>query len=789
MALTSQQLKSSVDTSIQPSNLKNPLPIYKNSNYFFKNTIEEINLKNWGVFDSANVSLSSKPSFIAITGETGSGKSVFISALEYISGESRIKFQRKNDNNNIYESVVSLFLNSDLFSRSYNYKTKKSNCEKNNEKISVKNMSSIISNTVRFWSTDSIDRINGESFIYYVDMNSNNNINNINNHQFLLDEIELSYNEWMESKNKLLQLQNLENKKNNVNEMQLISFFMSEIITLEKKLIQFFNDLKILLEDYNAIYDKNNNNMKEFIENPKNSFTIPVTPVEELLQLLNECLSTIQTNTNTPIITNKKLFSNLDNNNSKRSTQLLLDYQLMWNILTNAEILLKKISKTISNPIFSITLNEQKINNNINTKNKISSQRLSTTTIIPSLESSRDLNDAQIIIENYSDKLLLLQKELKSIGLLSIPMAENIETAYETIQESLNKLILVKQNIRIINSEFPDISNIYNQLIILKSEWDNLSRKHLKTTPNLLQELRNNWHADLLAMDNLANDLPLQYKIVDESQNQELNQILKSLSSSDPRLHYNGWDSCFLTLNTPSFLLLKNNNINNNDFDSNNHDNSNNNDDIPLNSNVIFNQLLSLSENNNNNNNNEDMETSKSSEIMSNVLTLNNPISNMLSSGECARLALALETVSFSQKQENNDEKCSDGLLILDEIDAHIGGEAAVAVARLLKQQGKIRQILAVTHNPIIAAAADKHIIVERIKDNNKQNNLILSSSLSSSSNTQNDNLNRNYEPKSVIYELKTRIERERELVRMTTGNLDTTAGYDLAKALLDMDF
>ena len=51
---------------------------------------------------------------------------------------------------------------------------------------------------------------------------------------------------------------------------------------------------------------------------------------------------------------------------------------------------------------------------------------------------------------------------------------------------------------------------------------------------------------------------------------------------------------------------------------------------------------------------------------------------------------------------------------MFDEIDAHVGGDAAVAVAKLLRRQGQYRHIVAVTHNPVIAAAADRHFVVQR---------------------------------------------------------------------------
>ena len=41
----------------------------------------------------------------------------------------------------------------------------------------------------------------------------------------------------------------------------------------------------------------------------------------------------------------------------------------------------------------------------------------------------------------------------------------------------------------------------------------------------------------------------------------------------------------------------------------------------------------------------------------------------------------------------------------------------------------------------------------------------------------------------SEIYELVNRNDREREIGRMATGSLETSAGVELARALLDMNF
>ncbi len=52
--------------------------------------------------------------------------------------------------------------------------------------------------------------------------------------------------------------------------------------------------------------------------------------------------------------------------------------------------------------------------------------------------------------------------------------------------------------------------------------------------------------------------------------------------------------------------------------------------------------------------------------------------------------------------------------LVFDEVDAGIGGRAAIAVGERLARLARSRQILVVTHLPQIASFADRHIRVEK---------------------------------------------------------------------------
>ena len=85
------------------------------------------------------------------------------------------------------------------------------------------------------------------------------------------------------------------------------------------------------------------------------------------------------------------------------------------------------------------------------------------------------------------------------------------------------------------------------------------------------------------------------------------------------------------------------------------------------------------------------------------------PVGKVASGGELSRIALAI-AVTTSQLGAAQT-------LIFDEVDAGVGGAVAETVGRLMKQLGKDRQVLAVTHLPQVAACADHHWVVSKHAD------------------------------------------------------------------------
>ena len=81
------------------------------------------------------------------------------------------------------------------------------------------------------------------------------------------------------------------------------------------------------------------------------------------------------------------------------------------------------------------------------------------------------------------------------------------------------------------------------------------------------------------------------------------------------------------------------------------------------------------------------------------------PVNKSASGGELSRLMLALEVVLAASAEGMT--------MVFDEVDAGVGGRAAVQIGRRLARLARTHQVIVVTHLPQVAAYADVHLVVE----------------------------------------------------------------------------
>lgn len=88
------------------------------------------------------------------------------------------------------------------------------------------------------------------------------------------------------------------------------------------------------------------------------------------------------------------------------------------------------------------------------------------------------------------------------------------------------------------------------------------------------------------------------------------------------------------------------------------------------------------------------------------------PLSRIASGGEISRVMLAIKTAMAG--------RAGVPTLVFDEVDAGLGGRAAVTVARKLGELACHYQVLVISHLPQIAARADHHLRIEKTEDHGR---------------------------------------------------------------------
>lgn len=85
------------------------------------------------------------------------------------------------------------------------------------------------------------------------------------------------------------------------------------------------------------------------------------------------------------------------------------------------------------------------------------------------------------------------------------------------------------------------------------------------------------------------------------------------------------------------------------------------------------------------------------------------PLNKGASGGELSRVMLAIEVVFAGADPVPT--------FVFDEVDAGVGGKAAVEIGRRLARLARTAQVVVVTHLPQVAAFADQHLVVEKAGD------------------------------------------------------------------------
>ncbi len=85
------------------------------------------------------------------------------------------------------------------------------------------------------------------------------------------------------------------------------------------------------------------------------------------------------------------------------------------------------------------------------------------------------------------------------------------------------------------------------------------------------------------------------------------------------------------------------------------------------------------------------------------------PLLKVASGGELSRIMLAIKSTTCRDEAMSHSKT-----MIFDEIDMGVSGEIASSVAKKLYKISKNNQVICITHQPILAAMADSHFVIEK---------------------------------------------------------------------------
>ncbi len=126
------------------------------------------------------------------------------------------------------------------------------------------------------------------------------------------------------------------------------------------------------------------------------------------------------------------------------------------------------------------------------------------------------------------------------------------------------------------------------------------------------------------------------------------------------------------------------------------------------------------------------------------------PLAKIASGGELSRVMLAIKAILVEAEQTPT--------VIFDEIDAGIGGRTAVNLGEKLQSLSQVRQVLCVTHLPVVASFGSHHYSVQKSSEQERT---------------------------KVSVKLLTQDERVEELARMLGGSTAETVTFEHARELL----
>jgi hypothetical protein len=390
-------------------------------------------------------------------------------------------------------SVVTLKKGGEEYIKIYDAANRKTVCELNGKKTTIKNVSLNLKGDVRFWSAESIFLLDpGPSgFVNYVDKNL------CEKGSSLLPILEEVFTSWTASYEELLNLRLLKKRKDDEDEVETFSNFLDEVgafdMKIQKVLIEIFHNLN---EINDALFSDTSDSHDDGMSSTPVADTTP-SVVDKLIDLITECLPELRAQKRHDSNDHIRRREIINDTSDKGKNEVDSKSVLLWSATLSAYDFLSTFFQALDGSLSTPENKNSNLGNKIRNKEKSNIQEFGFDTI-------------STIIEEYENKIIDLQKEFRSLNFPKTVLDTRIENLHNHFQIIESTVAKAKKEIFSVQNCLPlsKTSDIISKIQILKSECDKLCRRHDASSYPDLQRKMGKWASDKNQMENLIFTLP-----------------------------------------------------------------------------------------------------------------------------------------------------------------------------------------------------------------------------------------------------------------------------------------
>lgn len=416
-------------------------------------------------------------------------------------------------------STVTMRKGQDKYSKSYDDLNRKTLCDFNGKKMTIKSIAEVLKDGVRFWSSESLNLLvsGPDGFVNYIDKN-------LNYHgESKLHNLAETYAEWIMSYDALDELRDLRKRKEDSDEVEVIHQNLKELTVFDGRVEKCLGEAFSLLSEVSELFTSAPEREQEGsgvsgAESLNNvSVVRSACSLGALLDEISSCAAAVMRKkrsrgavsylvggggvpSSTGDISDdgeESVSSRQSSKSTRTGTSESVECD-SWTVILNTLDFLSRMSDALQNAFFE----NVEAPSSSDSRNRIKENSNSKTDL--------DISAVSDIIGVYEKRVLNLQKELVKLNIPSTAFDAKMESLHELFGSIEASVARVKKEMTDISSDLPmsRCHEMVSRIRTLKVECDKLCRRHSVSAYRDLQSESAKWRTDRDLMESLDFTLP-----------------------------------------------------------------------------------------------------------------------------------------------------------------------------------------------------------------------------------------------------------------------------------------